>query len=193
MITKKMIELAYEEGIIELINTSGGVACQIGNNFFFFGGTAAEEMNAAEFQLAIPEDVIIDDILTTLNSFNTSLYPVNREEYMYYEQYLNGKGLGPDGWLTPMVEPQDNAFTSAECLTVSFDDFDVYMKQTTGDDTIRLDRDYPTLSCLSDRGVDYESEDVILELLGEKLGKNFVYAFVVTDEVKIILVCKEGV
>ena len=52
-ITKDMIKRGYEQGLIKLViepNMKSEVVCQIGDNWFYFGGITAEEKNSRRIQ-----------------------------------------------------------------------------------------------------------------------------------------------
>lgn len=86
-ITKDMIKRGYEQGLIKLVtdpNMESGVVCQIWDNWFYFGGTTAEEMTVEEYKKAIPEDTIISEIYETLEEFKTEF----TDEYMLYYSIL---------------------------------------------------------------------------------------------------------
>lgn len=88
-ITKDMIKRGYEQGLIKLVtdpNMESGVVCQIWDNWFYFGGTTAEEMTVEEYKKAIPEDTIISEIYETLEYFkDTDTFD---DEYLLYYYYL---------------------------------------------------------------------------------------------------------
>lgn len=60
--------------------------CQIGDSWFYFGGTTAEGMNPNEYRAVVPFEDIVSEIFTVLESFRQDEY--SRDEYMYYETYL---------------------------------------------------------------------------------------------------------
>ena len=60
--------------------------CQIGDSWFYFGGTTAEGMNPNEYRAVVPFEDIVSEIFTVLESFRQDKY--SRDEYMYYETYL---------------------------------------------------------------------------------------------------------
>lgn len=91
MITFEMVKAGYEAGIIKLINARAvlgdGVACQIGDNWFYFGGQTAEEYNDVEkYKNDIPKDDILKSIYEVLEQFSTE--DSFEDEYLYYECFL---------------------------------------------------------------------------------------------------------
>lgn len=83
IITKTMIKKGYEQNLINLIKCpfGDGIVCQIGDNFFYFGGETADEYNdPIAFQKDIPEDTILSDIYLVLCDFKTEF----SDEYLYY-------------------------------------------------------------------------------------------------------------
>ena len=87
LITKDMIKRGYNQGIIKLITSpnANGIVCQIGDNWFYFGGSTAEEYNdVEEYKNAIPTSNIIKDIYEVLKDFKTAF----EDEYLYYYAYL---------------------------------------------------------------------------------------------------------
>ena len=97
MITKEMVIEGYQKGLIELITSpnSDGTACQIGDNWFYFGGITAEEYDDVEnYKNSLSEEVIIQDIWEVLNDFQTNGFEEFEEEALYYEYFLNEHGIG---------------------------------------------------------------------------------------------------
>lgn len=73
MITREMLRLGLERGLVKLIvdpNMESGTVCQIGDNWFYFGGATAEEMGPHEYKNTIPIDDIINEIFEVLVSFH---------------------------------------------------------------------------------------------------------------------------
>ena len=70
-ITRQMIERAYEERLMRIIDSphDDGAACKIGEYWFYFGGETAEEMTASEYVANVPKEDIINEIKTTLDDF----------------------------------------------------------------------------------------------------------------------------
>lgn len=95
MITKNMIKKGYNKGIIKLIISPNGdgIACEIGDNWFYFGGLTAEECPTVEkFKMEVDTKTIIDEIYSVLNDFKDSGEEL-KDEYLYYEYYLKEKGI----------------------------------------------------------------------------------------------------
>lgn len=95
MITKQTIKDGYNKGFITLIKSPNGdgIACQIGDNWFYFGGLTAEGYDTVEkYKMEIDTKTIIDEIYSVLNDFKDSGEEL-KDEYLYYEYYLKGKGI----------------------------------------------------------------------------------------------------
>lgn len=90
MITREMIKTGYETGLVNLIVSphGDGIACAIGDNWFYFGGATAEEFpSVEEYKNAIPVDDIVSEIFSVLDEdFKDS--PEFEDEYLYYESFL---------------------------------------------------------------------------------------------------------
>lgn len=90
MITREMLKTGYDAGLVNLIISphDDGVACAIGDNWFYFGGATAEEFSSVEdYKIAIPVDDIVSEIFSVLDEdFKGS--PEFEDEYLYYESYL---------------------------------------------------------------------------------------------------------
>lgn len=89
MITREMIRLGLERGLVKLIvdpNMESGTVCQIGDNWFYFGGATAEEMGPYEYKKSIPVEDIVNEIFEVLVSFHMDegFY----DEYRYYDAFL---------------------------------------------------------------------------------------------------------
>lgn len=89
MITREMLRLGLERGLVKLIvdpNMESGTVCQIGDNWFYFGGTTAEDMGPHEYRNTIPVDEIVNEIFEVLVSFHMDegFY----DEYRYYDAFL---------------------------------------------------------------------------------------------------------
>ena len=95
MITKQMVQAGYSSGVIRLVLSPNedGIACQIGDCWFYFGGLTAEEYSSVDaFKADIPEDVILKDIFTVLEAFRQDGDNGHQEfsdEYLYYQMFLN--------------------------------------------------------------------------------------------------------
>ena len=90
MITKSMVKIGYNTGIIKLIKSPNGdgIACQIGDNWFYFDVKITEQYdNVNEYKKDISEDIIIQEIYTTLKDFYKNK-DVFIDEYLYYKYYL---------------------------------------------------------------------------------------------------------
>lgn len=90
MITKKMIQEGYARGIITLIDSpnNDGVACLIGEHWFYFGGAATASFRSADEYMAVrSKEAIVKSIYITLKEF-LDYSDIFGEEYRYYESYL---------------------------------------------------------------------------------------------------------
>lgn len=95
MITRKMIFDGYYKGLIRLIESphDDGVVCQIGNNWFYFGGLTANECKTVEeYKSSVDTKIILDEIYSVLDDFKNSGEEY-QDEYSYYESYLKEKGI----------------------------------------------------------------------------------------------------
>jgi hypothetical protein len=92
MITKNMVKEGYNKGIINLIKSPNGdgIVCQIGDNWFYFGGSLAESCETVEeYKSLVLITDIMKDIYEVLKDFQTEF----EDEYLYYEYYLKEKGI----------------------------------------------------------------------------------------------------
>lgn len=104
MITKDLVVKGYDVGLIKLIISphDDGIACQIGDNWFYSGGMTAEEYDSVEAYIAdFPRETIIDEIFEALSSFKEDgdMGEIEiAEEYAYYDMYLHEQieALVPD-------------------------------------------------------------------------------------------------
>ncbi len=90
MITKDMIRDGIRKGSIMLVtdpNMDSGTVCKIGGYWFYFGGETAEQMEPLDYLHAVPMEDVIDEIFLALDAFRQSEH--SRDEYDYYEAYLN--------------------------------------------------------------------------------------------------------
>jgi hypothetical protein len=88
LITKEMVVKGYNQGLINLITSpiGDGICCSIGDNWFYFGGSTAEEYNdVTKYEKDMWVEDIINDIYTVLEEFKTE----NIDEYLYYHSYLS--------------------------------------------------------------------------------------------------------
>ena len=88
-ITRKMIEKAYEEELIKIIDSphDDGAVCKIGEYWFYFGGETAAEMTASEYVSNVPKEDIINEITTVLDDFYGD--ETFEDEYDYYFAMIN--------------------------------------------------------------------------------------------------------
>lgn len=76
---------------------------------------------------------------------------------------------------------KDYRFFKRECFLIDFEPFENVMQELLDDRTIKIERDYPVLSCYSegyDCGYD---EDEIMQRVGDYLGVNIIAAFPMMD------------
>lgn len=95
MITVDMVKNGYSSGLINLILSPNGdgVACAIGDCWFYFGGLTAEDYNSVEeYKKDIPADCIVDDVFKVLEDFWSCGCEEFRDEYLYYEYFLRERG-----------------------------------------------------------------------------------------------------
>lgn len=94
MITKKKIKNGIKEHLIEFTidpNMGSGTVCKIGDGWFYFGGSDAEEHDPEEFLKIFYINDIINEIYDTLESFRKN--EECKDEYEYYDYvltYYNG-------------------------------------------------------------------------------------------------------
>ena len=89
MITKYMITEGIRNQVIQFVqdpNMEFGTVCQIGDDWFYFGGMTAEELEPSEYLSVVSLDSVIDDVYNALESFRTNR--TFRDEYDYYESVL---------------------------------------------------------------------------------------------------------
>ena len=87
IITKDMVIKGYNQGLINLILSPNGdgIACSIGDNWFYFGGSMAEAYdNIEEYKSAMLTSDIITEIYETLKHFDET----DEDEQLYYYLYL---------------------------------------------------------------------------------------------------------
>ena len=89
MITEKKIESGIRGGLITLEvdpNMQCGTVCQIGDGWFYFGGTEAEGMRPSEYLSYVPIEDIVREIYDTLQDFDGD--EELQDEYDYYDAIL---------------------------------------------------------------------------------------------------------
>lgn len=72
MITKYMITEGIRNQVIQFVqdpNMELGTVCQIGDDWFYFGGMTAEELEPSEYLSVVSLDSVIDDVYNALESF----------------------------------------------------------------------------------------------------------------------------
>lgn len=90
MITKEMVRDGIHDGSIRFVkdpNMERGTVCQIGDDWFYFGGETAEGMQPEEYLRAVPSEDIVSEVYDTLEEFRVSGEEFE-DEYDYYEAYL---------------------------------------------------------------------------------------------------------
>lgn len=88
MITKEKIKIGLKNGTIRIVESPNedGTVCQIGENWFYFGGQTAEEMSPEEYLKNVPHEDIIREIYDVLEEFLKDKSFV--DEYLYYDAVL---------------------------------------------------------------------------------------------------------
>jgi len=96
VITFDMVKSGYASGHIWLSESPNGdgVVCRIGDGWFFFGGHTAEDYDsAADYKKDIPVECIVKDIFEVLQDFWDCGHEEFRDEYLYYEYFLQERGV----------------------------------------------------------------------------------------------------
>ena len=78
-----LINKGIDKGLVEFIvdpNFGVGTVCQIGGNWFYFGGETAEEESPAEYLAHVPKEDIVREIMDALDG----LWEVERDYYVYF-------------------------------------------------------------------------------------------------------------
>lgn len=90
MITEAMVSEGIRNGSIRFVkdpNSEHGTVCQIGDNWFCFGGETAEEMQPEEYLKAVPIEDVASEVFGVLDDFAWARDEFG-DEYAYYEAYL---------------------------------------------------------------------------------------------------------
>ena len=96
IITKSMLRKGYNDGLVRLIVVPSspdgkGTVAQIGardkENYFFFGGVTAEDMTPDEYKKNVPQEDILNEIMSVLDDFHET--DSFQEEYDLYYSVLN--------------------------------------------------------------------------------------------------------
>ena len=90
-ITKEDIANGITDGIVRFIvdpNMEEGTVCEIGENWFYFGGQTAEEENPDDYLAHTPMSDIVREIFETLESIKD----LDDLEYQYYEAIFRETG-----------------------------------------------------------------------------------------------------
>ena len=88
MITKEMVLKGFDRGAVKLIvdpNMESGTVCQIGDLWFYFGGSEAEGMEPEEYLGCVPKDEIATEIVSALEDLKNTY---GSDEFEYYEAVL---------------------------------------------------------------------------------------------------------
>ena len=88
MITKEMVLKGFDRGAVKLIvdpNMESGTVCQIGDLWFYFGGSEAEGMEPEEYLGCVPKDEIATEIVSALEDIKNTY---GSDEFEYYEAVL---------------------------------------------------------------------------------------------------------
>ncbi len=87
MITKEQIKMGIDQGIIKFIvdpNLNQGTVCAIGDGWFYFGGSTAEEENPEIFL----KNAEMDEVVLSIQQALESLSLDSNSEHLYYEAFL---------------------------------------------------------------------------------------------------------
>ena len=90
MITKEKIKMGLADGVVKLVTNptfETGTVCQIGENWFYFGGETADDMSPDEYIAKIPTSDIVREIYDVLDDFKNS--GEFMDEYLYYDRVLD--------------------------------------------------------------------------------------------------------
>ena len=79
-------------------------------------------------------------------------------------------------------------FSERECFLIDFKSFENLMQELKDDNTIKIERDYPCLSCYSSEYDDCYDEDEIMERLSDYLGKKIIGCFPMMDAEQIYFI-----
>lgn len=85
-------------------------------------------------------------------------------------------------------ERKKTRFFERKCHLISFEAFEKVMQELLDDATIKIEKEYPCLSCYSSNSDCGYDEDEIIDRIGHHLGKNIIRAFPVFDEEYIYFV-----
>ncbi len=90
-ITKEILRNGYEKGIVKFItdpNMEAGTVCSIGEYWFYFSGTDAEEKNPEEFLAGADMEEVLDRVLAALDWLLDENEDNGDAEYNYYYAVL---------------------------------------------------------------------------------------------------------
>ena len=82
----------------------------------------------------------------------------------------------------------DTRFIKRESFLIDFKSFENLMQELKDDNTIKIERDYPCLSCYSSEYDDCYDEDEIMERLSDYLGKKIIACFPIMDAEQIYFI-----
>lgn len=88
MITKETIATGIERSAVRFVedpNMGSGTVCQIGDNWFYFGGETAEGCTPKEYVNATPRCDLIQEVYVALEGLRAA---GEEDEYRYYDTYL---------------------------------------------------------------------------------------------------------
>lgn len=94
MITLDHIKNGISAGVVKFIvdpNMGAGTVCQIGDNWFYFGGDRAESMNPDEYLKTVPGENVAEAVHGILTDFAKS--EDFFDEYHYYKAILEETGI----------------------------------------------------------------------------------------------------
>lgn len=90
-ITQEQVRNGYRSGVVQLTvdpNMESGTVCRIGEHWFYFGGMTAEEESPEEYRKHVPEEDILQEIMSVLDGFEKD----EPDEYLYYYCILQEAG-----------------------------------------------------------------------------------------------------
>lgn len=86
----------------------------------------------------------------------------------------------------PSSPNPETRFFARNAILISYDAFEQVMREITQDNTIRLERDYPVLSCINENDRVFEESEIV-GILEHYLGRRITTAFKVDEGIYFIL------
>ena len=75
----------------------------------------------------------------------------------------------------------DTRFFKRACLLIGFEAFEKVMQEITDDNTVKIERDYPVISCYSQENDCAYEEDEIKDMIGDYLGTSITSVMMLAD------------